>query len=39
LAAYGNQVSGVNGLLYGWDDLIPFGGMGTLPAAFGDDGF
>jgi ferric-dicitrate binding protein FerR (iron transport regulator) len=39
LAAYGNQVSSINGLLYGWDDLIPFGGMGTLPAAFGDDGF
>jgi ferric-dicitrate binding protein FerR (iron transport regulator) len=36
LAEYSNQVSSVNGLLYGWDDLIPFGGMGTLPA---DDGF
>jgi ferric-dicitrate binding protein FerR (iron transport regulator) len=38
LAEYGNQVSSVNGL-YGWDDLIPFGGMGNLPSGFGDDGF
>jgi ferric-dicitrate binding protein FerR (iron transport regulator) len=35
LGAYGSQI-GANGLLYGWDDLIPFGNMGQLPEVYGD---
>lgn len=37
LAAYNNQSPG--GLLYGWDELIPFGGMGAFPYGDSDDGF
>ncbi len=39
LAAYSDQGAGIGGPLYGWDDLIPFGGMGLLPGAYGEDGF
>ena len=39
LAAYSDQGAGIGGPLYGWDDLIPFGGMGLFPGAYGEDGF
>jgi ferric-dicitrate binding protein FerR (iron transport regulator) len=35
LAACGSQI-GANGLLYGWDDLIPFGNMGQIPEVYAD---
>ena len=39
LAAYRDQAAGTGGPLYGWDDLIPFGGMGQVPGAYSGDIF
>ncbi len=33
-ADYRDQTGDGSGLLYGWDDLIPFGGMGQIPGAY-----
>jgi ferric-dicitrate binding protein FerR (iron transport regulator) len=39
LAGYDNQGAGLGGPLYGWDDLIPFGGMGQIPFGYLGDNF
>jgi hypothetical protein len=39
LEAIRDQANSPGGLLYGWDDLIPFGGMGVFPGAYDGGGF